>query len=145
VLSQWQCPAVSFAFCNRSPEALQSDALHVSALHCLAIMLKVLSTSHKRNQCGVDDVQDLGHKISSYTSALFQPPEPSVKAPPLSRDPSRCLDYTPDLQRSAGMYCCTASQFLHCCISLTQACSTKLRRYSGMPFGYSRERHSCCE
>jgi hypothetical protein len=88
-------------------------------------MLKLLSTSLKTNISGVDHVQDLGHKISSYASALFRPPEPSVKAPPLSRDPSRCLDYTPDLQRSAGVYSCTASQFLHCCISLTHTCSAK--------------------
>ena len=47
-------------------------------------------------------LQDLGQKISSYASALFQLPRPSVKASPMARDPSRCVDYTPDLQSSAG-------------------------------------------
>lgn len=49
-------------------------------------------------------LQDLGQKISSYASALFQLPRPSVQDPPMARDPSRCIDYAPDLQSSAGAF-----------------------------------------
>lgn len=49
-------------------------------------------------------LQDLGQKISSYASALFQLPQPSSEKPSsIARDPSRCVDYTPDLQSSAGV------------------------------------------
>ncbi|KAL0048452.1 hypothetical protein WJX82_003571 [Trebouxia sp. C0006] len=66
-----------------------------------AILVWPTTARHEAKQLMKQTTLDLGHKISSYASALFRPPEPSVKAPPLSRDPSRCLDYTPDLQRSA--------------------------------------------
>ncbi|KAL0043113.1 hypothetical protein WJX79_009702 [Trebouxia sp. C0005] len=66
-----------------------------------AMLVWPTTARHEVTQLMKYTTLDLGHKISSYASALFQPPEPSVKAPPLSRDPSRCLDYTPDLQRSA--------------------------------------------
>ncbi|DBA89188.1 TPA: hypothetical protein ACH3X1_016339 [Trebouxia sp. C0004] len=67
-----------------------------------AMLVWPTTARHEAKQLMKHTTLDLGHKISSYASALFQPPEPSVKAPPLSRDPSRCLDYTLDLQRSAG-------------------------------------------
>lgn len=66
-----------------------------------AMLVWPTTARHEAKQLMKQTTLDLGHKISSYASALFEPPEPSVKAPTLSRDPSRRLDYTPDLQRSA--------------------------------------------
>ncbi|KAL3160682.1 hypothetical protein ABBQ32_010593 [Trebouxia sp. C0010 RCD-2024] len=67
-----------------------------------AMLIAPTTARQEAKQLMYRTTQDLGQKISSYASALFQLPRVSAaKALPMVRDPSRCLDYTPDLQSCA--------------------------------------------